>query len=529
MAVPAPVWAQAAPDFDLKDGRFYTQTAPSGGGYSVTDADGVRFWSVFQRLGGPAVVGYPVSRRFVMNGIPTQAFQRLVFEWRGDAVVFANVFDLLSAVGKDDWLLTTKQVPRSRDWKEDTGDAWSLIVARHLALLDQDTAIARAYRAAADPIAENGLPMAAQDFENVFVLRAQRKVFQRWKVDLPWAKAGEVTVANGGEVAREAGFFPFEVVHPEGDPRVTPPPAPPSAALPRAAQAAGAPASPAGPPGAAAATPTPATDPVANRDAIAQVNMYRAMAGVLPLASDTAVARAAQAHADWLNEVGGPAGALFSHDEWPGSPRFTGARPEDRMAAAGWKGCCAAEYTWGYKDKVSPGGSVDGWMGGTIHRTFMIHPGVTRAGFGIRLGDYAVAVLDMSLDDWTGPQQLVVYPVPGQKDVPAVMEGAESPGPIPGRDDGFGYPITVIPYPGWPSSQSISLTKAWIRDSKGTDLTFATQYQRSYAVHLVAYDAFKSFETYTVHVEGTGSTGVAFDKTWSFTTGRAIYRGKPLD
>src|SRR5262249_32850639 len=73
MAVPAPVWAQAAPDFDLKDGRFYTQTAPSGGGYSVTDADGVRFWSVFQRLGGPAVVGYPVSRRFVMNGIPTQA------------------------------------------------------------------------------------------------------------------------------------------------------------------------------------------------------------------------------------------------------------------------------------------------------------------------------------------------------------------------------------------------------------------------------------------------------------------------
>ena len=33
----------------------------------------------------------------------------------------------------------------------------------------------------------------------------------------------------------------------------------------------------------------------------------------------------------------------------------------------------------------------------------------------------------------------------------------------------------------------------------------------------------------TVHVEGTGSTGVAFEKTWSFTTGKAIYRGKPLD
>src|SRR5439155_11741137 len=129
------------------------QTAPGGGGYSVTDAEGIRFWFTFQRLGGTAVVGYPVSQRFTMNGIPTQAFQKLVFEWRGDAIAFANVFDLLSAFGKDEWLLTTKQVPRSRDWKEDTGDAWFSIMARHLALLDQDAVIARAYRAAADPIA----------------------------------------------------------------------------------------------------------------------------------------------------------------------------------------------------------------------------------------------------------------------------------------------------------------------------------------------------------------------------------------
>src|SRR5262249_30150926 len=158
-----------------------------------------------------------------------------------------------------------------RDWKEDTGDAWASIVARHLALLDQDPAIAGAYRAAADPIAENGLPMAAQDFENVFVVRAQRKVFQRWKVDVPWAKAGQVTVANGGEVAREAGLYPIEVTHAEGDPRNSPPAAPVSTPPPRVAQSAGASGSqPPAPASAASATPTPGADPTLNRDAIAQ-------------------------------------------------------------------------------------------------------------------------------------------------------------------------------------------------------------------------------------------------------------------
>jgi uncharacterized protein YkwD len=465
-----------------------------------------------------------------LDGVPSQAFQKLVFQWRGDAAGYLNIFDLLAAAGKDDWLFEKKQVPRSRDWREDTGDEWGRVVERHLLLLVHDEPIARAYRAADDPIAENGLPMAYQEFEQVAVMRAQRKVFQRWKMDVPWARAGEVTVANGGEVAREAGLLPAEALTPEPDPRrASAQPAP--AAGPQAQSAAPPPAPTRTAPAAATATPAANTPDLAqaNREAIEQVNKYRALAGVPPLSFDAAIARAAQAHAEWLSEVGGPAGAPFTHDEWPGSPRFTGARPEDRMRAAGWVGCCAAEYTWGYKDKVSARESVDGWMGGTIHRMFMIHPGVTKAGFGIRLGDYPIAVLDMALETWTGPPQVVVYPAAGQREVPAVMEGGEYPPPIPGREDGFAYPITVIPFPGWPSAKGIDLTKASIRDSKGTELGFAVQHQRTYAVHLVAYEAFRSFETYTVQVEGTGSTGISFSKTWSFTTGRAVYRGKPLD
>lgn len=35
-----------------------------------------------------------------------------------------------------------------------------------------------------DPILHFGLPMSYKDYGNVFVLRAQRAVFQQWKVDV---------------------------------------------------------------------------------------------------------------------------------------------------------------------------------------------------------------------------------------------------------------------------------------------------------------------------------------------------------
>ena len=31
---------------------------------------------------------------------------------------------------------------------------------------------------------------------------------QHWKIDVPWAKAGEVTIANAGELARDAQLIP---------------------------------------------------------------------------------------------------------------------------------------------------------------------------------------------------------------------------------------------------------------------------------------------------------------------------------
>ena len=55
--------------------------------------------------------------------------------------------------------------------------------------------------------------MSYRDMGNSFVVRAQRAVFQYWKEDVPWAKKGEVTLANSGDLAKEAGVFAVRSHH----------------------------------------------------------------------------------------------------------------------------------------------------------------------------------------------------------------------------------------------------------------------------------------------------------------------------
>ncbi|HEX2174254.1 MAG TPA: hypothetical protein VHL09_17615 [Dehalococcoidia bacterium] len=211
--------AQAA-DWAIPNGHFYTQAsgqAGSSAGYAVVDDDAARFWSEFRRLGGVDGVGYPVSQRFVWDGFVSQAFQKGVFQWRPEVgqVYFVNVFDQMSEAGLDPFLLTVRQVPGIADWSSDTGRPFDEVIAAHQALLDANPAIRDAYFAVPDPVNLYGLPMAPiENMGNVLVLRAQRVVIQQWLVNVPWAAAGQVTVANGGDVAKEAGLLPAEAIVP---------------------------------------------------------------------------------------------------------------------------------------------------------------------------------------------------------------------------------------------------------------------------------------------------------------------------
>lgn len=219
----APV--QGRQDYAIPHGHFYMQARGEipnpRSGFLVADDDGIAFNQALDATGGPAVVGYPISQRFPFGGLTTQAFQKLVLQWRPDTgqVQPLNVLDALHDAGGDAELAASHQIPPPADTSGDAGLSWDQVVARHEAFLDASAALKAAYFSAPDPVGLYGLPMSpVTDEGNVLVVRCQRAALQLWKVDLPWAKAGQVTVANGGDLAKEAGLFPSAALVPDPAP-----------------------------------------------------------------------------------------------------------------------------------------------------------------------------------------------------------------------------------------------------------------------------------------------------------------------
>ena len=230
------------PDLDIPGGHFYTQANGQGGaggtGFSITD-EGGPFWTQYQALGGVPALGYVSSRRFQYRGFPSQATQKYVLQGQPGGMFFLNVFDELSALGKDDFLATARSIPRLATFDE-TGKPFNQVTAERLALLDANPAIKAVYMASADPVGTHGLPTSrVEDVGPAFVVRNQRDAIQQWKVDMPFARAGEVTIVNGGDLAKEAGLLPAEAATPETPPGTTPAPSPAPAPSPLPAVAPG--------------------------------------------------------------------------------------------------------------------------------------------------------------------------------------------------------------------------------------------------------------------------------------------------
>ena len=216
-AQPAP----AASDYDIPNGHFYTeangQSGAGGTGYAVIDDDQATMWSEFQRLGGVAVLGYPISQRYSLpDNLTYQAFQKGILQWNPGqhAAHLTNIFDQLTAAGRDSWLSTFKQTPPSRDWSSEAGQPWDKIVANHLALLDANSAIRAAYLADPNAVEHYGLPMGYADYGALAVVRCQRAVFQQWKVATQFATTNQVLIANGGDDAKDAGLVPASAAAP---------------------------------------------------------------------------------------------------------------------------------------------------------------------------------------------------------------------------------------------------------------------------------------------------------------------------
>ena len=197
--------------------RFFPDTEEGEVGFSLYDDAEANFLSTFEELGFHQI-GHPISRRFRRDGLVMQAFQKGIMQSMPDtsAVGLLNIFDELSHAGLDPALYDIYQVPYHLPPEWDGDLASDELVTKRLTLLNEHPSLRDAYFAASDPLAIYGLPASrVEDMGNHFALRLQRTMLQQWKEDVPWAKAGQVTIANSGEIAKKVGGLPAGALLPE--------------------------------------------------------------------------------------------------------------------------------------------------------------------------------------------------------------------------------------------------------------------------------------------------------------------------
>ena len=221
-SVSAPIRLPAA-NWDVTDGHFFTQTngqpaLSSPTGFLVSNAGGVPFWSEYRRLGGELHLGYPLSQRFIWRGGNVQVFQRGVLQQaQSGAVGMINLLDELTAVEKDEWLLSKFFIPKPLPANFGLpGDP----VAARVGLIATSAPLDYKFNTTPEALTLFGLPTSAPITVNqhVTTIRMQRTALHLWKADGPWGKAGDVSVANAGEIAIEAGLFEGAPTTPEAPP-----------------------------------------------------------------------------------------------------------------------------------------------------------------------------------------------------------------------------------------------------------------------------------------------------------------------
>jgi len=211
-----PALRNIPPDLPLRNGHFYTESAPNSvfhlRGYSIEDRDGIPFWTEYQRFGGVVNLGYPISQRFMLDGFVVQATANVVMQWHSSdqKVYFLNVMDVLHDHGDDNKLLKQAGIPPSQPAPAaEQGMSFDQIAQERMAVLkQQNAAIWDLYQHTPDALSFFGLPTSpAYDAGGAIVVRFQRAVMQQWLHDTPYALQGKVTLADTAYLAMQANVF----------------------------------------------------------------------------------------------------------------------------------------------------------------------------------------------------------------------------------------------------------------------------------------------------------------------------------
>lgn len=255
-------------------------------------------------------------------------------------------------------------------------------------------------------------------------------------------------------------------------------------------------------------------------DGFNYLNQIRTLAGAGAVDWNQSVQTATQNHVSYLSNNG-----LFSHQEDPAKPGFTGVQPLDRMNFAGYAGVYGGEELAGgasYKD------FVDGLLTAGYHSIGLLY-GYRDVGFGAAgIAASTIRGMDVGYTN-SKPQQLLagdavaMFPCGNF----AVVGGAgygESPDPLPGRNyyaTPIGTPIVALVRNG----QTLAVTTWTISPVGGQPLkTAATLTQANDPNKLLAASGailipdqpLVKGGSYTTTLAGTNN-GQPFSKTCTFS------------
>ncbi|UCE27632.1 MAG: CAP domain-containing protein [Candidatus Coatesbacteria bacterium] len=283
-----------------------------------------------------------------------------------------------------------------------------------------------------------------------------------------------------------------------------------------------------------AGTPTFPAD-AREEEVLERINEYRAAAGLEPVHYVEELARAARAHAKYL-QANDPHG-ISTHFEKPENEEFVGEEPWDRA--------CHYGYKWDDIEEVIAVGhegaeAVDSFMATVYHRLPFLNPVARELGHGysyeehrtetedaiiLRRERYTVLEVGVFYRPWAedplADVEYAVYPFPGQTDVPLESLG-ERPDPVPGESEIAGFPITVEFNLREPD---MGVNTAVLTDSSGDEVDFwLLTYKNDphkllrNAVCILPKEPLEPNETYAVGIELRLNDAATFTMDWEFTT-----------
>lgn len=269
------------------------------------------------------------------------------------------------------------------------------------------------------------------------------------------------------------------------------------------------------------ARPSPAHLAASRQGALDKLNRIRSGLGLQPLRPDPGLEEGAEAHSYYfLFNYGQPQlQGLGIHTEDPALPGFVGVNGLIRARHFGYAGVRGSEVI---NHVYTPEAAIQIWLDSVFHRYPMLGPETVAGGYGeAQLGFLSVSVYDFGIGE-PGHGEPVVYPAPGQRDVPAAFTGNEVPDPVPtGGSYPVGYPITLQVG----SAAALEVAVSRLTDAAGQDVpSYVLLPNREVGPGewaLLAKQPLKPGATYSVEVSGK-LDGADWSKRWQFTVTDAL-------